>query len=663
MPDVLAFANLVAWNLQIVLLTIVCAVLALLLKIGAPVVRHACARILLVLCLVLPALQPWRAATAVASVSLAPADVSLSSGIAGTSSTGNASAAWARSLARAVRTNWLVAVTVVVATGVALRLAWLAAGILQLRRLRRTGQRLEPDEKTSELAALIEAGAEIRTVARVGQPVTFGLLKPIVLLPEEFASLPVGVQRAVLAHELWHVRRRDWSWVLLEEIVRAAFWFNPAMWWLVSRVQTSREEVVDELTVLVTNSRKSYMEALLAFADKPVLFPATPFARRRHLFDRLLLISTEGVMSSTKIATSTIALAAVACLTAWAASSAFPLVAVADRIAQQSAAASNTPPRDRRPGEAGPETTVERNLKNAIAAAPEKMVPYIQLAKLQEDRGASTEAEATLQSLRAARPQDPHALQLLASFYNRTGQFEKAVNALEDAAAMNPSDPQGYHLVSTMYWEKANRDARLTPVEKLGYIKSGVASSDRALQQDPNFVEAMVYKNLLLRMEAQYETNAATQRALIAEADTLRNRAMELRKTQPPPASQMQFVPAPGQSAPPPPPPPAPPPLTGQVDGVQAVRIGGSIKPPTKVTDVKPVYPEIAKSAAVQGVVILEITVDTLGRVGEARVLRSIPLLDEAALDAVRQWVFTPTLLNGQTVPVIMTVTVNFSLQ
>jgi protein TonB len=93
------------------------------------------------------------------------------------------------------------------------------------------------------------------------------------------------------------------------------------------------------------------------------------------------------------------------------------------------------------------------------------------------------------------------------------------------------------------------------------------------------------------------------------------------------------------------------------------VRVGGNIKPPTKTKDVRPVYPAIAQSARVQGVVIVEATIGPDGRVAEARVLRSIPLLDQAALDAVKQWQFTPTLLNGQAVPVIMTVTVNFTLQ
>jgi protein TonB len=65
----------------------------------------------------------------------------------------------------------------------------------------------------------------------------------------------------------------------------------------------------------------------------------------------------------------------------------------------------------------------------------------------------------------------------------------------------------------------------------------------------------------------------------------------------------------------------------------------------------------------VQGVVILEAVIDETGRVTNVRVLRSIPLLDQAATQAVRQWQFAPTLLNGEPVPIVMTVTVSFELK
>jgi protein TonB len=93
------------------------------------------------------------------------------------------------------------------------------------------------------------------------------------------------------------------------------------------------------------------------------------------------------------------------------------------------------------------------------------------------------------------------------------------------------------------------------------------------------------------------------------------------------------------------------------------VRVGGNIAPPKKIKDVPPVYPAMAQQARVQGIVIIEATIGTDGTVRNTRVLRSVPLLDPAALEAVSQWEYEPTLLNGVAVPVIMTVTVNFSLK
>jgi len=109
-----------------------------------------------------------------------------------------------------------------------------------------------------------------------------------------------------------------------------------------------------------------------------------------------------------------------------------------------------------------------------------------------------------------------------------------------------------------------------------------------------------------------------------------------------------------GDPLPAPPVPPAP--------RKEPVHVGGDIRPPQKVKDVPPRYPVIAQASRVQGVVILEAVIGEDGTVQNVRVLRSKPLLDDAAVEAVRQWRFTPTLLNGQPVPVVMTVTVAFTL-
>ena len=82
-----------------------------------------------------------------------------------------------------------------------------------------------------------------------------------------------------------------------------------------------------------------------------------------------------------------------------------------------------------------------------------------------------------------------------------------------------------------------------------------------------------------------------------------------------------------------------------------------------KIKDVRPAYPAIAQAAGIQGVVIIQAVIDPSGKVIDTKVLRSHPLLEAAALDAVRQWEYSPTLLNGQPISVVMTVTVNFALR
>lgn len=306
-------------------------------------------------------------------------------------------------------------------------------------------------------------------------------------------------------------------------------------------------------------------------------------------------------------------------------------------------------PRDPRTDVARPETQREQQLKTAIASDPAGLPNWLELAKLQEARGAIDEAERTLKSaVAAAVGTDARALTAQAAFYNRQGKFELTMAALEAAAALNPADAKGHQLVATYYWEKAFKDHSITPADKLNYIDAGIAAADRAIAVNPAYVEAMTYKNILLRMKAQAEPDPTRRDALIAEADTWKAQAMQLQAR----TTQATAVPAGAPAPPPPPPAPGGP-----------VRVGGNIKAPTKIQDVRPVYPPEALDARVSGMVILEVTIDTEGNVADAKVLRSIPLLDQAALTAVKGWRFTPTLLNGTPVPVIMTVTVNFSVE
>ncbi|MEO7270879.1 MAG: TonB family protein [Vicinamibacterales bacterium] len=674
MSTEVVLANLLAWSLQIT--AVVCAggALPAVLRLDAPDLRHGYWRALLLVCLLLPVVQPWHAAPAIASDVAAFETTGLIPAAQGSGSAGSGGTPLWRAYAAA--RPMFTSVATVLVTGAVIRLGWLGLGLIRLRRLRRDGTVPAVPVSDDGLGPLASAGADVRYVTALGQPITFGAWRPIVLLPAALQHQPEPVRRAVLVHELWHVRRRDWLWVVIEEVVRALFWFHPVVGWVVSRVQASREEVVDELTVLTTNARRPYIEALLLFADEPGIYPATSFARRRHLFRRVLLMSKEAVMSSKRIVLSCAAMGAVVVMGGWYGVDAFPLTAAAP-LTQ----ASQAQPRDLRPGQARPASRRETELQAAVTSGAQPASTYLELARLQEARGATREAEATLVLARTAQPVERGIVMALAGLYNRIGQFDQTIETLEQAASMASSDLQAQHLVATYYEEKVRKDSALSPGDRLRYIQAGVAAEDRALQLDPESVDAMIVKNILLRHQANGETSAAARTQLIADADALRNRAMQLQQRRQllNSANQPAAVRAGADGRMPPPPPPPPPPAQGDrrvpsppppppdpsqmVDGVVPVRVGGEIKVPTKLVNVPPVYPPVAQDARVQGVVIIEAVLDASGVVNHTKVLRSIPLLDQAAIDAVKQWVFTPTLVNGVPMPVIMTVTVNFTLQ
>jgi protein TonB len=100
----------------------------------------------------------------------------------------------------------------------------------------------------------------------------------------------------------------------------------------------------------------------------------------------------------------------------------------------------------------------------------------------------------------------------------------------------------------------------------------------------------------------------------------------------------------------------------GPGDGAPIRPVGGDIQEPRRIRGAAPIYPDLARRAHVEGKVVLECVIDTDGRVTDLRVVSGHPMLAEAALDAVRSWVYSPTRLNGRPVNVIMTVTVRFSL-
>jgi TonB family protein len=213
-----------------------------------------------------------------------------------------------------------------VVTGLVARLVWVAAGFRRLRRLRRGAARLEPRPiPVREAVALTAADADIRLSPEIAVPVNFGARRPTVLLPRTVQSYPDAEQRAVACHELIHVRRHDWLRTVGDEIVRAIFWFHPAVWWLLDEIHLAREQVVDQEVVEITGTRRPYLEALVKLArptPSPALRPASSILGRAQLAERVTLLLKEVRMSKTRLVgglvASISALLVAAALAVWA---------------------------------------------------------------------------------------------------------------------------------------------------------------------------------------------------------------------------------------------------------------------------------------------------------------------------------------------------------
>jgi tetratricopeptide (TPR) repeat protein len=175
-------------------------------------------------------------------------------------------------------------------------------------------------------------------------------------------------------------------------------------------------------------------------------------------------------------------------------------------------------------------TQAEPVVLDMIKLEPNEPTNYFVLAQIYSDSGEYELAEETYLKAKEVRPNDPMVYMRLAGFYNQQGDFEKTIEAVHERTRIEPNNPEAFQTLATYYWDKAYRDFRLSDKEKMQYVQSGIEAVDRALNIKDDYMEAVAYKNLLLRLQANLETDPARQKQLLNEADKLRDRATELRK-------------------------------------------------------------------------------------------------------------------------------------
>jgi TonB family protein len=599
--------NVTAYALQAGLLVSIGAALPALVGLRngrAPAARLLYWQALLAGCLALPWIRPWQTeVVAISRATLAAAPAAPVDAMAVTAPHALPSPATVA--------LWLLG------AGAALRLLWLAFGFLKLARHRRGGAEMPLPPEWSGMAG----GAAVLISDEMDGPVTFGLFRPVVLLPASFPSLPKTMRDAILSHELLHVARRDWAFTLAEELVRAAFWFHPAIWWVLGEIQLAREQTVDRCVIEMTQARDPYVDTLLAMAGAPMepdLAPAPSFLRRRHLKQRVIGLIQETNMSKTRTLLAQAAALSLMASACWLITAAVPLRAQAQTVMD------------------GPGVTVNLNSAQLLhrpalhypASALAKGVEGTVVVQVRLDANGEVIDDAILSGPDEFRREVQQAV-LNWHFESAAGASTRVVNITfskppEPAASTVAMVPMTAAMPANAVRLPANPGPNVKAV-----IISGLpdAASDRLRAELPVRVGDTYTPDL--RRKTLEAARQFDEHLLLTENDAAGDATLR--------------IVAPDASS-------------------GAARIGSSVMAANLINAVRPVYPPLAKMARQQGTVKLEATVGADGAVEDLKVLSGPPLLIQAAVNAVRNWVYRPTLLNGVPSRVSTTVDVNFSL-
>ncbi|HLK61852.1 MAG TPA: M56 family metallopeptidase [Bryobacteraceae bacterium] len=591
----LTWTNLVAYSLQVGLVVGLASFVPSLLRLRAPRARLVYLQILLGACLLLPIVQPWRQ-------EIAGGNIQISTTLVSAQEPTHASG-W--------NLPWRELGMLVLAAGIAIRLGSLILGFWRLRGYRKNALRLD---LAGHCPAFLSDD--------ITSPVTFGFLKPVVLLPANFPEMTTTRQQAILCHEFLHVERGDWLMIVAEEIVRAIFWFHPAIWWVLGEIQLAREQAVDHEVVRRTQAREEYVDALLEIAGAqlhPDLAPAPLFLRKRHLKQRVVSIFKEVPMSKTKWITRLALGLAILVTTCWLVTGTFPLAAAP----QASDTAGVTV-------DIGPATLIHRTA-----------VIYPEAARRKGVQGTVV-VEATL---------------------------DASGNVTDARVVSGPEELRRAALDSVLQWHFADGSAGAVRPVNITFKAEGTLSAPAA-GLPVGMMHALAGRQIksinVLGLSAQARTDLLASLPVhegdTLSADSIGNVVLSVHKfdehlrltgslTAQGEAS-LQIA-SPNYLA-------DSKPEASQVPS--KIRVGGGVMQAKLVSQAHPVYPPDAKAARIQGVVKLSAVIGKDGSIESLEVISGHPLLVPPTLEAVKQWKYEPTFLNGEPVAVMTQIDVNYTL-
>jgi protein TonB len=602
-------SNLLLWSLQIAVLILVAALSVRILRLRAPAARLLYWQFVLLACLILPLVQPWKHEVADGIVAVSSVAV-----------VRPVTTAAHRTIPVREIFLWLLAAGIVGKAG------WLAAGFWRLRQYRHVSRPIGSRD-----------GASLMVCDGIASPVTFGVFRPVVLLPPQFPDLDSPTQEAILCHELLHVRRRDWVFTVAEELVRTVFWFHPAIWWALGEIGLAREQEVDRQVVEQTRSRDQYVDALLAIAGaRPQLdlAPAPLFLRKRHLKQRVVSILKEVSMSKTRLLSSLAGALTALVAAGWLITTTFPLAAAPEVVVDAAGVSVDLGGASlmHRSGVAYPDEARKRGVQGLVVVQV-KIDNGGNVADAQVLSGPDDLRKPVLSSVL-----NWHFTKDLAGSLRQVSvQFEAGLTTL--AAAPPPPPPPPPPPAPAGRGGKAA--AALEPRTLRSITVAGLSDQARAelLAALPHHEgETLGPQEIgeLAKAVKAYDSHLAAMISPAPEGWAITIRPVD---TSAPPVSQTPFGDVPSR-----------------------IRVGGNVASTKLVSKATPAYPALAKQSRVQGVVSLDAIIAKDGTVANLTVISGHPLLVPAAVDAVRQWVYQPTLLNGNPVEVETQIDVNFTL-
>ena len=505
----------------------------------------------------------------------------------------------------------------------------LLIGLARLRWLRMSSRRVTEGpwhRLCGDLARScgVRRGVDLLLGPRPGLVATWGWRRPVVMLPASASAWSPERMRVVLLHELAHARRGDWLLQVAAEALRCVWWFNPLAWVVRARLRRESEHAADDFVlargVPATTCATQLVELAKEVREhRRTWLPAPAMARPSHLERRLsaMLNSHTNRRPLTRLARiwSVVVLVLASGLVATV------------QVAAQTARISGT--------------VVDQN-GNAVRN------PGI-VFNIRENW----------------QPAGP----MRYAFYDQDGNVVRnpdvsRMSTSRSAWTHLPGRDDGSFEIFDLEPGEYSIDVRMPGFEPL----SRRFSLEAGEQREEKLVLSRISASRAPRTGAQSATTGTTPTETGRSTETIGSvveqeprtessseRIVELVERAAALQEQLQTVLDELQTA-----------LSdpgGLADRAnEPIRVGNGVPPPEKIHDVPPVYPPAAREAGIQGLVVLEATIDPTGEVTEIEIVRSVAELEEAAVAAVEQWRYEPTLIDGAPVAVQMTVTINFLL-